>query len=113
MQKVPVRGTLNPYVPGQKVRVTFYLDGRRLLSRNVAVGKGPGGGGVFRTSVIVREDGRYAVAAKHAATPQLGADSTVRKKWKVRFPGLRRGQCGKVVVGFKRALRKMGYIANS
>lgn len=113
LQRVPVRGTLNPYVPGQKVTVTFYRDGRRLLSREVAVGRGPGGGGVFSTAVVVREDGRWAAAAKHAATPELGAAATVRKKWKVRFPGLRRGQCGKVVVGFKRALRKMGYIANS
>jgi len=113
LQKVPVRGTLNPFVPGQRVTVTFYRDGRRLRSRTVAVRKGPGGGGVFRAALVVSEDGRYAVAAKHAATPELGAASTKRSKWRVRFPGLRRGQCGKVVVGFKRALRKMGYIANS
>ena len=43
----------------------------------------------------------------------LGADSTVRKSWKVSFPALHQGQCGDVVVGFKKAMRKMGYIANS
>lgn len=112
MQTVPVSGTLAPFVAGEEVKVTFYLDGRRLFSRNLPVRKA-GGKGVFETSIEVRENGKYAVAAKHVATPQLGADSTVRKSWKVSFPSLHRGQCGDVVVGFKKAMRKMGYIANS
>lgn len=112
MQKVPVTGTLAPYVAGEKVKVTFYLDGKILYSRNLAVGK-TGGKGSFRTSIEVRENGKYAVAAKHVATPELGADETVRKSWKVSFPSLHEGQCGDVVVGFKKAIRKMGYIVNS
>ncbi len=112
MQKVPVIGTLSPYVAGQRVEVTFYLDGRKLFTRHLAVAKGRGAAGAFRTSVTVREGGKYAVSARHVATPQLGGDSTVRKSWKVSFPALHRGQCGDVVVGFKKAMRKMGYIAN-
>jgi hypothetical protein len=112
MQKVPVTGTLAPFVAGEKVKVTFYLDGKILFSRNLAVSKA-GGKGSFRTSIEVRENGKYAVAAKHVATPQLGPDETVRKSWKVSFPSLHEGQCGDVVVGFKKAMRKMGYIANS
>jgi L,D-transpeptidase-like protein len=112
MQTVPVTGTLVPFVAGEKVKVTVYLDGKALFSRNLAVNK-VGGKGIFRTSVTVRENGKYAVAAKHVATPQLGADSTVRKSWKVSFPALHQGQCGDVVVGFKKGMRKMGYIANS
>jgi hypothetical protein len=111
MQKVPVTGTLAPFVAGEQVKVTFYLDGRRLFSRNLKVSQ-DGAKGTFRTSIEVRENGKYAVAAKHVATPRLGADSTVRKSWKVSFPSLRRGQCSDVVVGFKKAMRKMGYIAN-
>jgi hypothetical protein len=111
MQTVPVSGTLSPFVAGQKVQVTFYLDGHVLFSRNLPVRKA-GGKGVFKTSIEVRENGKYAVAAKHVATPQLAADSTVRKSWKVSFPSLHRGQCGDVVVGFKKAMREMGYIAN-
>jgi hypothetical protein len=112
LQKVPVTGTLAPFVAGQKVQVTFYLDGKILFTRNLPVAKA-GGKGTFRTSIEVREDGKYAVAAKHVATPQLGADETVRKSWKVSYPSLRQGQCGDVVLGFKKAMRKMGYIANS
>jgi hypothetical protein len=112
MQTVPVTGTLAPFVAGEQVKVTFYLDGKILFSRNVAVSKA-GGKGAFRTNIEVRENGKYAVAAKHVATPQLGADETVRKSWKVSFPSLHQGQCGDVVVGFKKGMRKMGYIANS
>ncbi|HMI81918.1 MAG TPA: L,D-transpeptidase [Solirubrobacterales bacterium] len=113
MQTVPVTGTLSPFVPDQRVEVTFYLDGRELFTRHLAVAKAKGGVGSFRTKIRVQENGKYAVAAKHVATAQLGGDSTVRKSWKVSFPALHRGQCGDVVVGFKKAMRKMGYIANS
>ena len=106
---VPVSGSISPFVPGQKVVVSFYLDGHQLLTRQVAVQKGKGGAGAFKASIIVREDGKYAAAAKHVATPELGAASTVRKSWRVSFPALHEGQCGNVVKGFKQAMAKMGY----
>jgi hypothetical protein len=112
MSTVPVTGTLAPFVAGQKVQVTFYTDGHELFSRNLAVRKA-GKKGTFRTTIKVTENTKYAVAAKHVATPELGGDSTVRKSWKVSFPSLHQGQCGDVVVGFKKGMRKMGYIANS
>jgi hypothetical protein len=111
--KVPVFGTISPYVPGQRVEVTFFLHGKELVSHKLAVGKGPGKTGSFRSSVIVREDGKYAVSASHEATAVLGGDSSARKSWKVSYPALHQGQCGDVVVGFKKAMRKLGYIANS
>ncbi len=110
---VPAIGTVEPFVAGQKVEVSFYLDGHRIQHQRVKLGKGKGGAGVFRAKVRVREAGKYAVAAKHVATPALGADSTVRKSWKVSFPALHQGQCGDVVVGFKKAMRKIGYVVNS
>jgi len=108
---VPVSGTLSPYVPGQKVEVTFYLDGHRLVSHQVSVSKGSGETGTFESSVIVREDGKYAVAARHKANAALGGDSTVRKSWRVSFPSLHPGECGRVVKGFKSAIAKMGYVS--
>ena len=110
---VPAIGTVEPFVAGQRVEVSFYLDGHRIQHQRVKLSKGKGGTGVFRAKVRVREAGKYAVAAKHVATPALGADSTVRKSWKVSFPALHQGQCGDVVVGFKQAMRKMGYVVNS
>lgn len=110
---VPVVGTVSPFAPGQRVEVDFYLNGHRLLARRVAVQKGKGGSGKFRAAIVLRKGGRYAASAKHVATAALGADSTVRKSWKVTYPALHQGQCGSVVVGFKKAMRAMGYIANS
>ena len=110
---VPAIGTVEPFVAGQRVDVSFYLNGRRVQHQSVKVSKGKGGTGTFRAKIRIEEAGKYAVSAKHVATQQLGADSTVRKSWKVSFPALHQGQCGDVVVGFKKAMRKMGYIANS
>jgi len=109
---VPVFGTVKPFVPGQQVSVEFFLDGKALVTKKVAVTKGSGNFGKFKSNVIVREDGRYTVSAKHEANEEQGGDSTVRKLWKVSFPSLRQGDCGKAVVGFKKAMREMGYIAN-
>jgi L,D-transpeptidase catalytic domain len=108
---VPVNGTIRPFAPGQHVEVTFYLNGHKLLARQAAVQPGKGGAGSFGASIIVREDGKYAAAAKHVATAALGGDSTVRKSWRVSFPALHAGQCDKVVKGFKRAMAKFGYNA--
>lgn len=106
---VPVSGSVEPFAPGQRVAVTFYLDGHKLLTRRVAVQKGAGGTGTFEASIVVREDGKYAVAAKHLATAALGGDSTVRKSWRVSFEALHPGECGQVVKGFRKAMAKMGY----
>jgi hypothetical protein len=110
---VPAIGTVKPFVAGQRVQVSFYLDGRRIQHKTVKVRKGKAGKGVFRAKIRIREAGKYAVSAKHVATAALGGDGTVRKSWKVSFPALHQGQCDDVVVGFKKAMRKLGYIANS
>jgi L,D-transpeptidase catalytic domain len=108
---VPVRGTITPFAPGQHVEVSFYLNSHKLLTRKAAVQPGKRGSGSFSASIIVREDGKYAAAAKHVATAALGADSTVRKSWGVSFPALHAGQCDKVVRGFKQSMAKLGYKA--
>ncbi|HVO53573.1 MAG TPA: L,D-transpeptidase [Solirubrobacterales bacterium] len=109
--KVPITGTVTPYVPGQKVEVTFYFNGHKLVSRNVPVLQGDEGSGNFTDSVILRKNGKYAVSAHHKANAELGGDTTVRKSWRVSFPALHPGDCSKVVKGFKDELAKMGYVS--
>jgi L,D-transpeptidase catalytic domain len=106
---VPVIGSVEPFVPGKRVAVTFYFNSHKLLTRNVDVRKGGGDTGRFRASIIVRKDGKYAAGARFAASNDLGGDTTIRKSWKVSFPALHAGQCGRVVKGFKAAMAKMGY----
>src|ERR1044071_9363426 len=56
---VPVYGTVEPFAPGQSVDVTFYLDGHKLFKRAVKVRQGSGRAGVFKSSIRVREAGKY------------------------------------------------------
>jgi hypothetical protein len=108
---VPVSGRVSPYAAGQRVDVTFYLNGHKLLRRTVKVARGPGGSGTFKASVVLRRAGRYAASAHLRATPTVRGDSTLRKSWRVSFPSLHAGRCDRVVKGFKRGLAKMGYVS--
>ena len=112
MSVVQVKGTLSPYAPNQKVAVTFYLGGKPVKQASVKVGKGKDGSGEFDARIRLESAGKYAVSARHAPTALLGGDSTVRKSWRASFVALHQGMCGPVVVGFKKAMRKMGYVAN-
>jgi hypothetical protein len=114
LSTVTAKGTVSPFVPGQFVEVTFYVNGQKVTSHHrVAVQQGPKGTGTFESDVVVKEAGKYAVSAKHVATAALGGDSTVRKSWTVTFPKLNHGECNEVVGAFKDALAKMGYVSGS
>jgi len=113
MSTVPVVGTVSPFAPRQRVEVNFYRNGKRFARKTVRVRKGKRGAGVFRARIRVTAAAKFAASARHAPTALLGGDRTVRKSWRVRFPALRRGKCGPAAVGFKKAMRKMGYVANS
>ncbi len=108
-RSVRVIGSLTPYRPHQKVEVTFYLNSHKLRAKTVKVHRGKGDYGVFHSKLIVRKGGKYAAAASFVPTAEVSGDSTVRKSWKVSFPSVHRGQCGKVVRGFRRGLNRLGY----
>jgi hypothetical protein len=112
MSTVRVKGSLTPFAPNQRVAVSFFLNGKQIKRATVRVQKGKGGSGAFDARIRLEEAGVYAVSARHASTALLGGDSTVRKSWRVTFPSLHEGKCGPAVVGFKKAMRKMGYVAN-
>jgi hypothetical protein len=112
LSTVTAKGTVSPYVPGQFVEVTFYLNGQKVTSHHrVAVQQGANETGTFESEVVVKEAGKYAVSAKHVATAALGGDSTVRKSWTVSVPKLNPGECNEVVGAFKVAMAKMGYVS--
>ena len=108
--RVPVIGSVTPFVPGQVVMVTFFLNGDKLLTKKAQVHKGKAGSGVFRSKLRLRRGGKYAASARHVANRRLGADRTVRKSWKVSYESLGRGECGRSVRGFRRALNDLGYV---
>jgi hypothetical protein len=110
MDKVPVVGSVKPYRPGQRVRVSYFLNGKKIFAKQVKVRKGKRGRGRFVSRIRLKRGGKYAASAKVRAFAGLRSDRTVRKSWKVNYKAVGRGQCGNVVAGFKKALRRMGYL---
>lgn len=113
MSTVSVGGSLRPYRPGQRVRVYFFHNGKKYVNRSIKVKRGKGNYGTFRSSIITKEGGRYAVQAKYfgqAGSDPVSRDSTERKAWKVKFVSLHPGQCGKVVKGFRKALNRLALV---
>lgn len=73
-----VRGTLTPYVAGQKAVVRFTRGGKGLKTRTVTLqASKTGGSGSFLVSFRGKGAGRVSVTASHAATAEL---ATVRSR---------------------------------
>ncbi|MEK6277814.1 MAG: L,D-transpeptidase [Actinomycetota bacterium] len=110
LSRIPISGTLSPFVAGQEVDLLFFRNGRQVGSETVKVHSGKGNFGVFETKFRVRRAGRFAVQAVHDATDDQKGAASVRKKFGVRFPGLGSSECGRVARGFKRNLSRLGYV---
>ncbi len=69
-----VRGTLTPFVAGQKATVTFKRGGKALKTKAVTLRASKSGrSGTFLVSYAGKGAGRVSVVAAHAATAELAA----------------------------------------
>jgi hypothetical protein len=68
-RKLTVRGLIVPYVAGQKVKVSFYRDGRKVQVRTVSVLPVGSGAGRFRLDYSSASPGLVQARAVHYATP--------------------------------------------
>ncbi len=75
-RRIVVRGKVTPYVAGQTVAVSFYLDGRRVALDAASVLPAAHGKGQFSVDFSSRYAGLLQVRAAHAATAQQGAFAT-------------------------------------
>ncbi len=71
-ESIGVRGTVVPFVAGQRVHVSLYRDGHVQASKTVALSR-QGGTGRFQVSFRNLKPGRIRVLVSHAPTPQLQA----------------------------------------
>ena len=113
MGETTIAGSLAPWRPGQRVRLFVYRNGRQISTRLLPVTQGSGNWGTFRTAIPVRVGGRYAAQVRyygHAGVDPLLPSATPRMRWGIRYPGLRSGQCGPVVEGFRKALNRMAFV---
>jgi hypothetical protein len=104
-----VRGTVRPFVAGQRMEVRFTRDGRRVRTRRVALSPGPGGGGTFRVTFASGKPGRIAAVASHAATPELEALRSRALRVRVLRPEAPPGARGAVVRLLQRGLKRLRY----
>ncbi len=70
--RMVLRGIVIPYVVGQKVKVSFYRDGRRLSVKTVAVVALGNGAGQFHLGYSSAGQGLVQASVVHYATPQQG-----------------------------------------
>jgi len=66
-----VRGTLTPYVSGQKASVRFYRHNRKIAVNEVAIKAAGGKAGSFTLGFRAKTPGTITVRATHRATPEL------------------------------------------
>lgn len=72
-ERFVVRGIVTPYVPGQRIALSIYRNGRRVLSRRVGLSPLGNGAAQFHFGYRPPHSGLVQVRAEHAATAQLSA----------------------------------------
>ena len=93
-ERLVARGSVEPYVAGQRVTVRFELDGRDVASRSVGVMPGAGGAGSFSVTYASHRPGLLGVGAAHAATPQMAAFAARASDLRVVPADMREGDRG-------------------
>jgi hypothetical protein len=107
--KFRVRGTVKPYVAGQKMLVRVTRDGRRARSRHVRLLPGPNGTGIFAVSLSSARPGRIAVVASHKRTAQLERLRSRAVRLRVLVPSAPPGARGAVVRLLQHGLKRLHY----
>ncbi|HEX5307946.1 MAG TPA: L,D-transpeptidase [Solirubrobacteraceae bacterium] len=111
-ERFVVRGVVTPYVAGQKIQLSIYRDGRRVLSRRLGLSPLGNGAGQFHFAYKPPHSGLVQVRAEHLATAQLAAFKA--KSVSVRFEPseLSFGAGGNAVWILQRELAALHYQLN-
>jgi peptidoglycan hydrolase-like protein with peptidoglycan-binding domain len=96
-QRVVVRGIVIPYVGGQTVKLTTYLDGRKLGVQRVAVLALGNGAGQFHVGVTSHYSGLLTLRAAHYATAQQVAFTARSAGVRIVNPSIGPGSSGQSV----------------
>jgi peptidoglycan hydrolase-like protein with peptidoglycan-binding domain len=105
-----VRGIVIPYVAGQKVKLSFYREGRKLGVQTVSVLPVGNGAGQFHVGLTSHFSGLVQVRAAHYATPQQAAFSGRSRSLTVVNPNLGPGTSGLSVRTLQSELWNLHYV---
>jgi peptidoglycan hydrolase-like protein with peptidoglycan-binding domain len=92
--RMVVRGIVIPYVAGQKAKVSFYRDGRKVEVQTVSVLPVGNGAGQFHIGYSSSKEGLVTVRAAHYATPQQAAFAGRSEDVRFASPDLSQGDSG-------------------
>ncbi|MCW3034641.1 MAG: hypothetical protein QOK19_2666 [Solirubrobacteraceae bacterium] len=107
--RVVVRGVVIPYVAGQSVKVSFYLEGRKIGTQKVSVLSLGNGAGQFHVGVTSHYSGLLQVRAAHYATAQQGAFTARSPGVRIVNPGIGPGSSGQSVRLLQEELSNLHY----
>ncbi len=107
--RVVVRGVVIPYVAGQSVKLSFYLEGRKIGVQSVSVLPLGNGAGQFHVGITSHYSGLLQIRAAHYATPQQVAFAARSKGVRIVNPGIRPGSSGQSVRLLQEELSALHY----
>jgi peptidoglycan hydrolase-like protein with peptidoglycan-binding domain len=108
--RMVVRGIVIPYVGGQKVKVSFYRDGRKVEVKTVSVLPLGNGAGQFHIGYSSSNEGLVTVHAAHYATPQQAAFDGRSENVRFASPDLSGGDSGPSVRLLQSELNAMHFV---
>jgi len=109
-----VRGTLTPYVAGQRVTVRFFAGGAQVRARSVLLRPSQTGrSGVFVLGHRARGARPVTIRAAHAATPELAAVDAAPARVHVLPRRAARGSRGPAVLRLQERLGALGYVVGA
>ena len=108
-RRVTVRGIVSPYVAGQKVKVSFYREGKKVGVRRLGIAPLGNGAGQFHVSFSSINAGAMQARAAHYATPQQAAFSARSPKVQFVNTNLGPGASGRSVRLLQSELNALHY----
>jgi hypothetical protein len=108
--RMVVRGIVIPYVGGQKVKVSFYRDGRKVEVKTVSVLPIGNGAGQFHIGYASSSEGLVTVRAAHYATAQQAAFAGRSENVRFASPDLSGGDSGPSVRLLQSELNAMHFV---
>jgi hypothetical protein len=104
-----VRGFVAPYVAGQKVKLSFYRDGRKIAVKTFGLAPRANGSGEFHASFASRIAGLVQARAVHYATEALPLLSARSEKVRFAHTELAQGTSGASVFLLQTELAALHY----
>lgn len=106
---VVLRGVVSPYVAGQRVKVSFYREGRKVEVATLSVLPMRNGSGQFNISFASRDAGLIQAHVVHYASPQQVEFSRRSPRFRYVWPNLGPGSQGQSVRLLQSALNVLHY----